>query len=163
MKCFPIPDLSISLLDEENQNWLLNMGEQIDEPFKDIKWFEFETADDLKRLKPILDRLPHPYSIIALVVVPPGMLSTTHRDTDYFPTRVSAINIAVQADNDRSFVDFMDGTELVQRANLKTALGLSIHAEHRVDNTAYDKRRIVLSIGFDVPVEELYRLFNPIG
>lgn len=157
---FNIPFLNKNLLDKNTLNYLTNIGDNIVDPPWTIRPFKFDN-DHLLMIKPITNRLPVQPMYVALIMTPANSICKTH--VDNIGGRITAINIPLQIDNDKSFFEYMSDLEsdvVVERLTLDYTKCWSVDIPHRVDNSHYDKNRVVLSLSFKETVKEMYDLFQ---
>lgn len=156
MRYFEVPNADINLLDEETIEWIRLVGDTITEPAWTIRPYKLSAAD-LERITPLTSALPVKPSYAAIIMVEAGTICKTHIDN--IGGRISALNIGIQVDNDKSFFDYMDGDTVIERLRLDVPKLWAVDVPHRVDNSLYDKNRVVLSLSYQDTVGDLYERF----
>lgn len=160
MKFFNIPFLKKDLLDKNTLNYLTNLGNNIVDPPWTIRPFKFDD-DHLLMIDPILKLLPVTPMYVAVIMTPANTICKTHIDN--IGGRITAINIPLQVNNDKSFFEYMsdlNGDIVLERIKLDSTKCWAVNIPHRIDNSQYNKNRVVLSLSFKETVQEMYDLFE---
>lgn len=158
MNYFNIPFLNKDMLDNKTLDYLTNLGNNIVDPPWTIRPFKFDD-DHLLMINPILEFLPVEPMYVALIMTPANSICKTHIDN--IGGRITAINIPLQIDNDKSFFEYMpdiDTDVVLERITLDYTKCWAVNIPHRVDNSRYSKNRVVLSLSFKETVQEMYNL-----
>lgn len=156
MRHIDVP-IDLTLLDAEDLEWIRHTGDTITEPAWTIRPYKL-TDSDMTRIQPILDQVPVQPDYVAIIMVPAGTACKTH--VDDIGGRFSALNIGIQIDNTKSFFEYMDGDTVLERVTLETPKLWAVDLPHRVDNIAYERNRVVLSLGYKQKIDDLYDLFH---
>lgn len=159
MKHFAIPKININMLSHEDQQWLIEIGNE----FKPPKGWDVAprliTPRDEYRIKPIIDILPIRPAYTALIIVLPNLICDNHIDS--IGERRTAINVPLQVDKSSLFryTASIDDNSPIEEIALPHTHCFNVKVPHCVDNRFSNTRRIVLSFSFSQTVEQLYDAF----
>lgn len=165
MKHFALADISIDLLDKEQQDWLYETGNNITKPAWTIRPRLIE-ENEYWRIQPIIDKLPAKPGYCALIMVPAASVCKTHVDDKASATgrreRITAINIPICVHESSVFqyMKDMESEQVIETIDLQQTRCWQVDIPHRVDNSNSPHNRVVLSFSFYETVDELYNIVS---